>query len=126
VQHGHAEAVQVEFGDRGGAPVGNVRLVVVSDHGDDRRVLGQFGQHRGGADIARVQDQVRGSQVGGDRLRADPPPARPVSIGKHHHAHDPHHALASLVACPFSTPAGSRGYHPPALSSRYIFTSWRL
>ena len=87
VHHRHAEPVQVEFGGLGGAPGRHIRLVVVPEHGGHRSVLGEFGEDRGGADVARVQDQVRVAQVLGHPGRAGPPPARRMSVSQDH---DPH------------------------------------
>ena len=89
VQHAHPEPLQVELGGRRGAPFGHVRAVVVPGHRGHRGVLRQFGQDGGGADVARVQDQVRLAQVFGPPGRADPPPPRRMSVSQDHDPHGP-------------------------------------
>jgi hypothetical protein len=88
VHHRDAQPIQFEFGGLRGAPVGHVRAVVVPEHGGHRRVLGQFGQDRGRADVARVQDEVGAPQLLGHLRRAGPPAPRGVSIGQRDHPHE--------------------------------------
>ena len=99
VHDGHAQAVQVEFGGLGGAPVRDVRFVVVPEHGRHGRVLGQSSQDQGGADVTRVQDEIRPAQVLRHPRRAGPPAPRGVGIGQHYDSHESSHGRKPPGPC---------------------------
>jgi nitroreductase len=90
MHHGNAQAADVEFGRLRRTPRRDVGTVVVSGHGQHRRVLRQLIEHRGGTYVTRVQDQVRAAQVLRHARRAALPPPRCVRIRQHHNAHAVH------------------------------------
>jgi hypothetical protein len=57
------------------------RLVHVPVDGLDRRDRRELPQHRGGGDVARVEDQVGAPEFSEARLRQAPRPARQVRVG---------------------------------------------
>ena len=89
VDHRHRQPVQVQLQRVRRAPGGHVRAVVVAADGPDRGVAGQLVQDARGAHVARVQDEVRATQLLRHRRRAGPPAARRVRVGQHDHLHEP-------------------------------------
>jgi hypothetical protein len=59
VDHPHPETGHVQLQRLRSAPGGDVRTVVVAEHGVNRRVGGQLVQYVCRADVASVQNQVR-------------------------------------------------------------------
>src|SRR5579875_1133862 len=82
VQHGHAQPAEVELGDVGRTPGGHVGSVVVAADRAHRRVPGQLVQHRRGAHVTGVQDEVGPAQMPRHPGRARLPPARRVRVRK--------------------------------------------